>query len=178
MAIKSLEAKLQKNRSITERLADDIHQVAGSFGFFVIHVVIFTVWVIANSGWISEIVPVDPFPFNFLTTVVSLEAIFLSIFVLMSQKRQDNIASLREEIHLQINRIEEQEVTKALQLISEIHQKIVANKGKDKEVEKMLRKLDTEEIEATLERQMEPQPMVVSELLEKAENRIFGNGKK
>lgn len=63
----------------------------------------------------------DPFPFNFLTMTVSLEAIFLSTFVLMSQNRQAIQADKRAKVDLQINLIAEQEVTKAIELITAIH---------------------------------------------------------
>lgn len=174
MAIRSFEAKIVKNRKFTERLADDINRVAGNFGFFMVHVVFFGAWIGLNSGKVAGFTPIDPFPFSFLTMIVSLEAIFLSIFVLMSQNRQSTIDTLREEIHLQVNQIAEREVTKALQLLAEIHQKIVGTKEKDVALERMLRALDTGKIEATLEKQMEPQPLVIAELLEKAENKLLG----
>jgi uncharacterized membrane protein len=74
--IKSFEAKIMKNRSFAQKLADTINSRAGSFTFFVVHIVIFGAWVMFNKS--------DPYPYGFLTMIVSLEAIFLSIFVLMS----------------------------------------------------------------------------------------------
>jgi uncharacterized membrane protein len=174
VTIRSFEAKILRNRKFTERLADDINRIAGNFSFFVAHVIFFGAWVVANQGLIPGVTPIDPYPFSFLTMLVSLEAIFLSIFVLMSQNRQSTVASLREEIHLQVNQIAEREVTKALQLISEIHEKTVGKKKDDPELNRMLKTLDTARIEATLEKQLEPSPMVIAELLEKAESKILG----
>lgn len=144
--IKSFEAKILKNRSFTQRLADNINTHAGSFKFFIIHALIFIGWILFNKA--------DPYPYGFLTMVVSLEAIFLSIFVLMSQNRQAQIDSLREEIHLQVNEIAEREITKVLKLVSEIYVKNFPQKPLDPEVKKMLQNINTSKIEAEIERQL------------------------
>lgn len=144
--IKSFEAKLLKNRTFTQKLADVINSRAGSFTFFIVHVIIFGLWIAFNKS--------DPYPYGFLTMAVSLEAIFLSIFVLMSQNRQAQIDSLREEIHLQVNEIAEQEITKVLKLVSEIYTKVLPEKPLDPEVKNMLHSLNTSKIEAEIERQL------------------------
>lgn len=170
--IHSFEAKIQKHRTLTERLADAINRNAGNFGFFLVNAVVFLGWIFINTGMIPGIDPFDPFPFQLLTTIVSLEAIFLSIFVLMSQNRQSAIATLREELHLQINEIAEREITKALKLIAEIHEKTTGKKISDEELGRMLKALDTARIERELERELEPQPLVIRELLEKLEEKL------
>lgn len=170
--IHSFEAKIQKHRILTERLADAINRNAGSFGFFLLNTVLFIGWILVNTGMIQGIVAFDPFPFQLLTTIVSLEAIFLSIFVLMSQNRQSTIDSLREELHLQINEIAEREITKALKLIVEIHERTTGAKLTDQELDRMLTALDTARIERKLERELEPQPLVIRELLEKLEEKL------
>jgi uncharacterized membrane protein len=75
----------------------------------------FAVRILANVGWFG-IEPFDPFPFGLLTTIVSLEAIFLSTFVLVSQNRQSAIADRRAQLDLQINLLAEYEVTRLLKL--------------------------------------------------------------
>lgn len=169
----SLEAKLSKSRRFTEKIADDINRIAGSFSFFVINTICFTIWILGNSGKIPNFPIIDPFPFILLTMIVSLEAIFLSIFVLISQNRQATTDSLREEIHLQINQIAEREITKALKLISEIHLSHFPNRAPDPELERMLKTIDTKKIEANIEKELTPQPLVISELAEKVENMIL-----
>lgn len=161
----SLEAKLQKNRKFTERLADDINRTAGSFSFFALHLIFFASWIVFMKNF-------DPFPFSFLTMLVSLEAIFLSIFVLMSQNRQANIDSLREEIHLQINEIAEREITKALQLLRDIHRHTVKDSKSDPELDHMLQNIDTSKIEKSLEKELEPPPLVISDLLTRMEKSL------
>lgn len=169
MSSLSFEAKLQKNRKLTERLADDINRLAGSFGFFVLNVLFFVTWIAGNSGKIPNFPIVDPFPFIFLTMVVSLEAIFLSIFVLISQNRQATVDTLREEIHLQINQVAEREITKALSLLADLHHAKFPNAPKDPELGRMLLALDTNKLEQNIEKELEPSPLVISELVEKVE---------
>jgi uncharacterized membrane protein len=168
----SFEAKLQKNRSFTQRLADEITRLAGSFGFFLINVLFFISWISINISLFPQISAFDPFPFPLLTTIVSLEAIILAVFVLISQNRQGQIDSLREEIHLQINEIAEKEITKSLKLLTEIHAKTVGNSEPDPELERMLKTLNTAKIESKLEKEMEPQPLVISEFLDQAEKKL------
>lgn len=170
--IHSFEAKIQKHRTLAERIADAINRNAGSFGFFLVNVIVFVGWVLINTETIPGIAVFDPFPFQLLTTIVSLEAIFLSIFVLMSQNRQSAIDSLREELHLQINEVAEREITKALKLIAQIHEKVTGSALPDPELARMLKALDTMRIERKLEQELEPQPLVIRELLEKLEEKL------
>ena len=87
--------------------------------------------------------------------VVSLEAIFLSIFVLMSQARESAIAELREELTLQVNLRMEEEVTKTLQLVSGLYTRMGYRVSEDLELEEMLRPLDAADIERRLVAQIE-----------------------
>src|SRR5690349_24242941 len=82
--------------------------------------------------------------------VVSLEAIFLSIFVLMSQNRESAIAELREEVTLQVNLRMEEEVTKTLQLVAGLYTRLGYRMGEDAELHDMLQPLDASAIEAEL----------------------------
>jgi uncharacterized membrane protein len=86
----------------------------------VLHVVWFTLWVLANLSLIPGIKPFDPFPFQFLTMTVSLEAIFLSLFVLASQNRLTAQADKRSNLDLQIDLLAEREMTAVLQLLQDI----------------------------------------------------------
>lgn len=122
--IHSLKAQMDQERTWSDRLADEINAGFGSMGFFACHVVLFAVWIVFNMGWIPVIPIFDPFPFGLLTMVVSLEAIFLSIFVLISQNRASNIAEVREEVALQVNVRAEQEITRLLIMVAEMHEKL------------------------------------------------------
>ncbi len=79
-------------------------------------------WVGWNAGLVPGWHPIDPFPFSFLTLVVSLEAIFLSIFVLISQNNLTRQSERRAHLDLQINLLAEQESTKTVALLQRIAQ--------------------------------------------------------
>ena len=96
----------------------------------------------------------DPYPFILLITIVSLEAIFLSTMVLISQNRAANIDRLRSEVDLQINMIAEQEITKILSLLSLLAEKQGINVKEDPELQKMLKRVDLRSIEKKIEQQL------------------------
>ncbi|MEN9407323.1 MAG: hypothetical protein RLZZ455_539 [Candidatus Parcubacteria bacterium] len=152
--IRSFEAKALGHRKFTEKIADAVTSAFGSFTFGVLHVYWFALWIVLNTGMIAWITPFDPFPFGLLTMIVSLEAIFLSILVLLSQNRAGQVASLREELHLQVDLIAEEEITKVLEILSEIRTK-VGIKGDDPELTRMLQRIDTSYIESSLQRQVD-----------------------
>lgn len=156
--IRSFEKKALQARSYPEKVADAVTNSTGSISFLLLNVYWFFIWIAINSNMIPGIVPFDPFPFGLLTMIVSLEAIILSIFVLLSQNRQSHIDKLREEVNLQVNFIAEEEITKALQLLDEIRQK-VGIKREDPELTKMLERIDASYIERTLQRQIEGESM-------------------
>jgi len=79
-----LRKKTEDQRSTQERLADIITEFSGRMAFAYFHIIWFGVWIIINLGFLG-IKPFDPFPFGLLTMIVSLEAIFLAAFVLISQ---------------------------------------------------------------------------------------------
>ena len=102
---RSIKAKADAKRTVMERTADWMTSSFGSMTFLSLNVSLFIVWIFVNTGQIGSITPFDPFPFSLLTTIVSLEAIILAIFVLISQNRNSKVDDLREETHLQINLI-------------------------------------------------------------------------
>jgi uncharacterized membrane protein len=153
-AFVAVKAQHAANRGPVERLAQLLNDIASSTPFLVIHVVWFLVWISWNIG-LLKLRPFDPYPFGLLTMVVSLEAIFLSIFVLLAQKREAAIAELREEIALQVGLWTEQEVTKSLQLITGLYRRLGHPIADDPELREMLRPLDVKGIENRLVKQIE-----------------------
>jgi uncharacterized membrane protein len=99
-------------------MADAITRFTGSMVFVYIHLLWIGSWVVMNLGWLG-IRPFDPYPFGLLTMIGSLEAIFLSTFVLISQNRMA-AADRRAELDLQINLLAEHEVTQAVKLLDAI----------------------------------------------------------
>lgn len=109
-ASRNVNEELEDTRTLVQRGADWIAEFAGSIAFLMIHVVWFGTWLLVNSVRIPGIPQFDPFPFGFLTLTVSLEAIFLSVFVLLSQNRQAAKERVRADIEYEVNLKAELEV--------------------------------------------------------------------
>jgi len=124
-----LEEAAREQRTRTDRIAEVIAGFCGSMTFVWVHVLWF-------GGWIAfNLMPgtrhVDPFPFTFLTLVVSLEAIFLSTFILISQNHDTRVNEKRNHLDLQINLLSEQENTQMLTLLQQIAVKVGADVAHD-----------------------------------------------
>jgi uncharacterized membrane protein len=96
---KLLDAVLQAQ----DRAADQVTSFAGSLTFVYLHSIWFAVWVLLNVGILGASLQFDKFPFGLLTMIVSLEAIFLSTFVMVSQNRQSARADIRSELDFETN---------------------------------------------------------------------------
>ena len=148
-ARQSLAAQHAAQRSRIERIADALTRGAASTPFLVLHVLWFVGWILWNTGVIG-MRSFDPYPFGLLTLIVSLEAIFLSIFVLMAQSRESAVAELREEVSLQVVLRMEEEVTKTLQLVAGLYTRLGHQVSDDPELREMLGPLDADLIERDL----------------------------
>jgi uncharacterized membrane protein len=154
LAFGAIKAQHSAHRTMLERFVDCLNEIASSTWFLVFHVIWFAIWLVWNSG-VLPLRAFDPYPFGMMTTIVSLEAIFLSIFVLMAQKREAAIAELREELGLQVSLRVEQEVTKALQLVAGLYTRLGHRVSDDPELHHMLQPLDVKGIERDLMVQIE-----------------------
>jgi uncharacterized membrane protein len=144
---KAVKAEHSGETTGMQMIADRLTGLASSTGFFVFHVFAFASWLL----WNSPLLPTpkfDPFPYGLLTMIVSLEAIFLSLFVLMSQGRESRIGELREELTLQVNLRIEEEVTKTLHLVAGLYTRMGHTLGNDPELREMLQPLDPKKLEA------------------------------
>jgi uncharacterized membrane protein len=153
MAVRAIKAQHAASATLFEHLSDQIAKSAGSTPFLLFHVVWFGAWIAWNTG-LMPFRPFDPFPLGLLTLVVSLEAIFLSIFILIAQNRESGIGELREETTLAVNLRMEAEVTKSLQLIAGLYTRLGYQIGQDKELQEMLKPLDAQSIENDLMEQL------------------------
>ena len=115
-ATRNVNEETEDKRTAVQKTADWIAEFSGSIAFLNIHVVLFAIWIVWNTT-APEKIRFDPYPFNFLTMCVSLEAIFLSVFVLLSQNRQAAKDHVRADIEYDVNLRAELE-------IAELHQKI------------------------------------------------------
>jgi uncharacterized membrane protein len=151
---RSMKAKANAKRTVMEKIADWMTSSFGSITFLLLNVFLFIAWVLINTGTLRIFPPFDPFPFNLLTSVVSLEAIILAIFVLISQNRNSKVDDLRDETHLQLNLIAEREITKIMKMIALLLEKHGIDLSQDPELKKMLRPVSEEEIEKRLEKEI------------------------
>lgn len=152
--IKSFKEKANANRTLTERVADYSTEKFGSMGFLVANLLFFIFWFSINTGNITGIPIFDPFPFGLLTVIVSLEAIFLAIMVLISQNREAKLADFREEVAIQIDTVAEEEISKVIELQIKILKHQGVDVSKDPTIKHMLEVDDPEEIEKVLEKQL------------------------
>lgn len=116
-ASRNVNEETEDKRTKVQKAADWIAEFAGSIPFLLLHVVWFTLWLGLNTIHIPGIPQFDPFPFGFLTLTVSLEAIFLSVFVLLSQNRQAAKDRVRSDIEYDVN-------LKAELEIAHLHEKV------------------------------------------------------
>jgi uncharacterized membrane protein len=148
-AMRKLEELAVANRSFADRIAEFVARFCGSIVFVWIHVGLFAAWILWNA--LPGMPHFDPYPFTFLTLCVSLEAIFLSSFILISQNYEMRVSERRNQLDLQINLLAEQENTKMLQLLERIAHQVGAAGEEDAEV----RVLEQATRPETLARQIE-----------------------
>lgn len=137
---------LKFHRSWVDEMADFLTDIFGTVVFLLLNIILFTGWLMLNTGMFGYI-PFDPSPFVLLTTIVSLEAIFLSIVVLISQNRQSKIADLRQKLDFEINVRSEQEITKVLMMIEDIQRHLGMPIKNESELEDMKRAINLQELQ-------------------------------
>ena len=131
--VSQLEDSARGQRTSTDRIAEAIANFCGSMTFVWVHVVWFGGWILLNL--IPGVPHFDQFPFTFLTLVVSLEAIFLSTFILISQNLETRISERRSHLDLQLNMLAEQENTKMITILLAIAEKVGADLSRDPHLE-------------------------------------------
>jgi uncharacterized membrane protein len=123
-ASRNINQEAEDRRTPTMKVADWIATASGSIPFLLIHCVIFAVWIVLNVGWV-KFGDFDPFPFGLLTMVVSLEAIILSVFVLLSQNRQAARERVRNDIEYEVNLKAEMEIVHLHEKIDHMHAEVL-----------------------------------------------------
>lgn len=138
-------------RNGEERLADAITDFSGRMYFVYFHIVWFAVWILINLGYLG-IKPFDPYPFGLLTMIVSLEAIFLSTFVLISQNRLSAEADRRADLDLQIGLLAEHELTRVLKMLDQIQDKMGIENDYDRELQDLEKNVHPEDVLEEIDR--------------------------
>jgi uncharacterized membrane protein len=139
-AIIAVEEKQDRERSMTDRIADGIATFAGTVLFVAVHLVWFGLWAAVNMGVVRLGPQFDPYPFQLLCMLVSLEGVLLSTFVLIKQNRMGLRADRRAHLDLQVNLLTEKEVTKVIQLL----ERITIHLGIEDELDQETRELSAE----------------------------------
>jgi uncharacterized membrane protein len=135
----------ERKKSLQAHVADALTRFSGSMIFVYVHAIWFVLWIALNVGWIGG-KPFDPFPFSLLTLIVSLEAIFLSTFVLISQNRAGAISDRRADLDLQINLLSEHEITRLLSLLDAVADHLGVDLNKKPELEELKKDVPAEQV--------------------------------
>jgi uncharacterized membrane protein len=151
--VRKLEEAANQERTTSDRIAKVIANFCGSMMFVWVHVVWFAGWIVLNL--VPGVDHFDPFPFTFLTLIVSLEAIFLSTFILISQNHDTRISERRNHLDLQINLLSEQENTKMLMMLQAIAQKVGAEIEEDQDMTVLAQDTELEKVVEIIEQQEE-----------------------
>jgi uncharacterized membrane protein len=133
-----------------ERVAQTITDFTGSMTFVYLHLTVFGAWIVANLGLIPGLQPWDP-SFVVLAMIASVEAIFLSTFVLISQNRISAAAEKRADLDLQISLLAEHEITKIAELVAAMAHRMGIEKAEDPEIEEIKRDIAPEAVLDELE---------------------------
>jgi len=149
-----MRLKAARERTPEQRLADAITSFSGRMAFVYIHIVWFSAWILLNSGLLN-IEPFDPFPYGLLTMIVSLEAIFLATFVLISQNLMGELSEQRTDLDLHIDLLTEYELTRILQMLDAIQDKLGIPNEEDPELADLEMETKPEEVLAEIERLQE-----------------------
>jgi uncharacterized membrane protein len=159
-AVARLEERARSKRSAAACISDSITSWAGNEWSVMAHAIGFASWILFNTGMLPlPWEPFDPFPFSLLTSIVSLEAIFLALFVLASQNRLTQEADRRAHLDLQVDLLAEQEMTVVLRMLRELCERFDLHKT-----------TESEEFRALIER------TDVRDLAERVEKNLRANG--
>jgi uncharacterized membrane protein len=140
----------ERRRGVEDRIADAVTGFAGSMRFVYLHLILVGLWVAINLGWL----PVRPFDPTFvvLAMVASVEAIFLSTFVLISQNRMAALADKRADLDLQVSLLAEHEISRVIALVAAMAERLGVEQAGDPELEELQRDIVPEQVMERIER--------------------------
>ncbi len=144
-----LRSQIRFEKTWMDEIADFCTNVFGSVWFLLLNAGVFVGWIVLNIPEFG-FAPFDPYPFGLLTMAVSLEAIFLSIIVLISQNRQSRIADIRQRVNFEVDVRAEEEITKILKMLGDVQEHMGIGK-KDAELSRMEKKTDIGDIQKKVE---------------------------
>ena len=133
-----------RRRGLEERIADAITRFAGSMRFVYLHILLYGGWIVVNLGWLP-LRPFDP-TFVVLAMVASVEAIFISTFVLISQNRMAALADRRADLDLQISLLAEHEISRVIALVRSIAERMEIEGAHDPELTELACDVEPERV--------------------------------
>ena len=150
-ALMEVRRREDRRKTRSDQIADAITAFAGSMSFVYLHAAVFGAWAVINAGWLPVVRRFDP-TFVILATVASVEAIFLSTFILISQNRMQKLADRRAELDLQISLLTEHELTRAIHLIDEMARRLGAPRPPEQELQDIKKDVNPEKVVEEIER--------------------------
>ncbi len=132
-ASRNVNEEVEDRRTAVQKIADWIAEFSGSIPFLILHVIIFAIWIVWNQS-AAEKLHFDPYPYQFLTMAVSLEAIFLSTFVLLSQNRQVAKDRVRSDIEYDVNLKAEMEIAHLHEKLDRLGEELLLRMSKAEKV--------------------------------------------
>jgi uncharacterized membrane protein len=150
-ALLSRRQQEERNRRRSERVADGVSAFAGSMTSVYAHTLLFGIWAVVNFGWIPGVKRFDP-SFVGLATLASVEGIFLSTFVLITQNRQQARADRQAELELQVSLLSEHEITRLVSLTTAIAHKMGIAQASDPELAELSKDIWPERVLTEIER--------------------------
>jgi uncharacterized membrane protein len=148
---RNVEALLKRRQQekastgIQDRIADAITAFAGSMKFVYLHLAIYGLWIVVNLGWLPLLPKFDP-TFVVLAMVASVEAIFISTFVMISQNRMAKVADQRADLDLQISLLSEHEITRLVTLVTDIAARMDVPSARDPELREIAKDVAPERV--------------------------------
>jgi uncharacterized membrane protein len=144
-ALLARRAEDDQAKTRSERIADGVTRFAGSMTFVYIHLVMYVTWIVVNLGVIPGVPRFDP-TFVILAMEASVEAIFLSTFVLISQNRMAALADKRADLDLQVSLLSEHEITRMLSLVQQVAARMGIDDARDPELDELARDIHPEKV--------------------------------
>ena len=152
------EQEFFEQRTSAERLGDAIASFAGSFPFVLLHLLLFSAWILWNTLDATARWHFDRYPYAMLDTIVAMEAILLASFILMRQTRMGRRSDERDHLVLQILLLTEKETTKLLEVNRDMAVRLgLQSVGRDRELMALSEETPINEVAETIKENMVPE---------------------
>jgi uncharacterized membrane protein len=151
-ALTEVRQREEARKTASDRIADAVTTFAGSMKFVYVHAAVFGAWLVLNNARVHVIPHWDPYPFVMLAMIASVEAIFLSTFILISQNRMQKLADRRAELDLQIGLLTEHELTRSIHMLDDISRRLGTARPPEPEIQDIKQDVNPEKVVEEIER--------------------------